>query len=58
LKKNLLWLRSFDTVEELRQAVLAFKERYNQTWTSSGSATGRRRRPEPSSFNPRPWPHS
>ncbi len=27
-----LWLQSFDTVEELRQAVLAFKERYNQTW--------------------------
>jgi putative transposase len=32
LKENLLWLRSFDTVEELRQAVLAFKERYNQSW--------------------------
>ena len=32
LKENLLWIRSFDTVEELRQAVLAFKERYNQTW--------------------------
>jgi putative transposase len=32
LKENLLWLQTFDTVEELRQAVLAFKERYNQTW--------------------------
>jgi putative transposase len=32
LKENLLWLRSFDTIEELRQAVLAFKERYNRTW--------------------------
>ena len=32
LKENLLWIRPFDTVEELRQAVLAFKERYNQTW--------------------------
>ena len=32
LKENLLWLQSFATVEELRQAVLAFKERYNQTW--------------------------
>jgi transposase InsO family protein len=32
LKENLLWLRSFATVEELRQAVLAFKGRYNQTW--------------------------
>jgi transposase InsO family protein len=32
LKENLPWLQTFDTVEELRQAVLAFKERYNQTW--------------------------
>ena len=32
LKENLLWLRGFDTVEALRQAVLAFKERYNQDW--------------------------
>ena len=32
LKENLLWLRSFDTVEELRQAALAFKERFNRTW--------------------------
>ena len=32
LKENLLWLQSFATVEALRQAVLAFKERYNRTW--------------------------
>jgi transposase InsO family protein len=32
LKENLLWLRRFETVEELRRALLAFKERYNQTW--------------------------
>lgn len=32
LKENLWWVRSFDTVEELRRAVLAFKERYNRTW--------------------------
>jgi len=25
-------LQRFNTVEELRQAVLAFKQRYNQTW--------------------------
>ena len=31
-KENLLWIRPFDTGEELRQAVLAFKDRYNQTW--------------------------
>jgi transposase InsO family protein len=32
LKENLLWLRPFDTIEELRQAVLAFRDHYNQTW--------------------------
>jgi putative transposase len=32
LKENLLWVRSFDTVEELRQALLAFRETYNSTW--------------------------
>jgi putative transposase len=32
LKENLLWVRTFDTVEELRQALLAFKERYNDEW--------------------------
>jgi transposase InsO family protein len=32
LKENLLWVRAFDTVEELRRAVLDFKERYNQGW--------------------------
>ena len=32
LKENLLWVHHFATVEELRQAVLAFKARYNQTW--------------------------
>jgi putative transposase len=32
LKENLLWVRSFATVEELRQALLAFREDYNATW--------------------------
>jgi putative transposase len=32
VKENLLWLRSFDTVEELRRALLDFKDRYNRTW--------------------------
>ena len=32
LKENLLWVRTFDTVEELRQALLAFRETYNATW--------------------------
>src|SRR4051812_42589117 len=32
LKENLLWVRTFDTVEELRQARLDFRESYNTTW--------------------------
>lgn len=32
LKENLLWVQTFDTVEDLRRALLAFKETYNTTW--------------------------
>ena len=32
LQENLLWVRAFDTLEELRQALLAFRESYNTTW--------------------------
>jgi len=32
LKENLLWVRYFTTLEELRLALQAFKELYNQTW--------------------------
>ncbi len=32
LKENLLWVRSFGTVEELRQALLAFQQTYNKIW--------------------------
>jgi transposase InsO family protein len=32
LKEQLLWVRSFETVEELRLALLEFKERYNGEW--------------------------
>jgi len=32
LKENLLWVRSFQTIEELRQALLLFQETYNTTW--------------------------
>ena len=27
-----MWVRSFDTVEELRQALIQFRETYNATW--------------------------
>jgi transposase InsO family protein len=32
LKENLLWIRSFDTVEDLRRALIEFRETYNATW--------------------------
>ena len=32
LKENLLWVRSFDTIEELRLALCAFKRTYNEQW--------------------------
>ena len=34
LKENLLWVRHFATVEELRLALIAFKRTYNQPWIS------------------------
>ena len=32
LKENLLWVQTFETVEDLRQALLAFRHTYNTTW--------------------------
>jgi transposase InsO family protein len=32
LKENLLWVQTFDTIEDLRQALLAFRQTYNATW--------------------------
>ena len=32
MKENLLWLRRFETVEELRLALLRFRETYNHGW--------------------------
>ena len=32
LKENLLWVRTFDTIEELRAALIEFATRYNETW--------------------------
>ncbi len=32
LKEQLLWVRTFETVEELRVALLEFKDRYNREW--------------------------
>ena len=32
LKDQLLWVETFETVEQLRLALLAFKDRYNEAW--------------------------
>jgi transposase InsO family protein len=32
LKENLLWVRTFKTIEELRAGLVAFARRYNETW--------------------------
>jgi transposase InsO family protein len=32
LKEQLLWVRSFSTIDELRHALLGFKETYNREW--------------------------
>lgn len=32
LKENFLWIQTFDTIEDLRLALLDFKRRYNETW--------------------------
>ncbi len=32
LKENLLWVRRFDTIEELRQSLIEFQRFYNRTW--------------------------
>ena len=32
LKENVLWVRSFDTIEALRLALLEFKRTYNEHW--------------------------
>ena len=32
LKENFLWVRSFETIEELRLALLEFKKTYNEEW--------------------------
>ena len=32
LKENLLWVRAFDTIEQLRQTLIEFRNAYNATW--------------------------
>ncbi len=32
LKENLLWVRTFDLIEDLRQALLEFRDTHKATW--------------------------
>ena len=36
LKENLLWVRTFDAIEELRAALVEFTRRFNETWLVAG----------------------
>jgi hypothetical protein len=36
LKENLLWPRAFETIEELRAALIEFKEQFNHHWLLNG----------------------
>ena len=67
LKENLLWVRAFKTIEELRAELVAFARRYNEPGSSRGMDTKRPRGSERSkpchklqltrrSQPPYPWP--
>ena len=56
LKENLLWIRTFDTIEQLRHALIKFQEVYNTTWLIERHGFQPPAPSEPSSFHPRPRP--
>ena len=58
LKENLLWVRTFDTVEELRQALLDFRESYNTTWLIERHGFQTPAAVRRTSFQPRHGPRS
>ena len=47
LKENLLWVRTFDTIEELRAALVEFARHYNKPGSSPGTAIAPQPRCEP-----------
>jgi predicted acyl esterase len=57
LKENLLWVRRFDTIEELRLALHRFKETYNHTWIIQRHGSRPRRRSERRSLRRSRPPH-
>jgi putative transposase len=58
LKENLLWVQTFDTIEQVRQALLAFREIYNAPWLIERHGFLAQQRFARNSFTPRPWPRS
>jgi putative transposase len=44
---DLLWVRTFDTIEELRAALVEFATRYNENWLVPGTAILHQPRCEP-----------
>lgn len=40
LKENLLWAKTFDTIEELRAALVAFARHYNERGSSPATSPG------------------
>lgn len=56
LKENLLWMRTFDTVEQLLQAPTAFRDAYNATWLIERHGFRPPTLSAPNSFQPRRWP--
>jgi transposase InsO family protein len=57
LKENLLWVRRFETVEELRLALQRFGQTYNETWIIERHGYRHRPRSAPLSSTGYPWPH-
>ena len=58
LKENLLWVRTFDTVEELRQALLVFREIYNTTWLIERHGFQTPAAVRQNQLSPAAWPRS
>jgi putative transposase len=58
LKENLLWVRIFETIEELRQALLEFRDTCNTAWLIERHGYLTPRGSDRSGLNPSPGPHS
>src|SRR5512132_1728843 len=57
LKENLLWVRYFQTIEELRLALIEFVDWYNTHWLVARHRYRTPPRSGPTSSRPGTWPH-